>query len=279
MNKKCVNLENVILNVKVNKCVSNGLNNEGKVKEKQKVILCSNNGVCDNTQACLCLPNWSGKFCETFTEARVVMNSSESSSSTTDNFHVVIDGPSSVLKNSISSFSSSSFHPSYQLLSTHITLLSIIGGCVSFLIIMFILSFIFFCNRTRSRDNRRRQQQSSSGCCVKGGLVKKSTSSNNNHQFNLVNTNTMNNSNHHNQHHTTTSQDFSSSTFRPAILTTHSSQSLNQSQLSSTTTTTQTVNHAIKQLKAKPSKSILKKKNNLFFPPIVTVIELMIIIT
>jgi len=69
LNRKCKKLNEIINpNKKLNKCISEINSNEISFK------LCSNNGICDNEQVCVCNANWSGKYCEQFINNNNIAN-------------------------------------------------------------------------------------------------------------------------------------------------------------------------------------------------------------
>ncbi len=201
VSQKCVPVER-ILSVATNKCSA-----------ADQTTLCSNNGVCDNLQKCRCLPGWTGKYCETFSQGEGAMMATKNR----------------VLQRDETLNMVSNLNGQFQLKTPQVgtvTLLSIVGGVTSLLLIIFLVLFLI-CQR------RGRRQRSSLG--------KKPISKS---HFNPVDT-----------------TDSVSSTL-PRLATsmaTSSSSSLNQSQSSAQNISLTKVNHAIKQLKAKPSKSILKK--------------------
>jgi len=196
-----------------------------KCSETGREILCSNNGICDNMQTCRCLPNWTGSYCENFIQ-------SESSMMATKNIILTRDEDMNGIATKL--------NEKYQFKTSQIgpvTLLSAIGGAFSLLIIMLIILFLVY----RRRNGRERK------------VVKKSISKN---HFNPIDTidslpTRLSNS----ALYTSELSVHQASTFKASS----SSSSLNQSQCSNQNISLTKVSHAIKQLKAKPSKSILKK--------------------
>jgi hypothetical protein len=219
--QKCTSLNKIIKFDQDNKCF------HAKTK-----TLCSNNGVCTNLEECQCFDNWSGKYCEQFSQQK-----------------------------SINQFATVQLDMKLNLKTT--SLMSIVAG-VS-IIVLILLFIAFICYRRVQSKNRLKQKKNNQ---MKKSLSRSLIEFDNDYTVNSekLNHNTKNNNKSIFSSFKNKKQTHSTSTRANSIvsltdtnnnISNNSSSGPNDCSISFTK-----VNHAIQQLNSQPVKSILKKDSN-----------------